>query len=159
MTEATAPPTAPARTPAHSPPRNPLLAGRRRFELVAQPRRGAGTWWQESVLGPIELLDVLLRDKASGEVAARAAAWEMLGFCQRWGAPAVGIIDLAVPEPLRRQGLAKFVLVHLLRHVQEQFFSLVEVQANERNEAALRLYRSLGFEQVDTGRVYRRASG
>ncbi len=136
-----------------------FLAVRRRFELVAQPRKGAATWWQECVLGPIELLDVLLREKANGQVAARAAAWEMLGFCQRWGAPAVGIIDLEVRESLRRQGLAKFVLVHLLRHVQEQFFSLVEVQANERNEAALRLYRGLGFEQVDTGRVYRKASG
>src|SRR5262249_27072842 len=70
------------------------LAIRRLYELVAQPRRGTASWWQEAVLGPIELLDVLLRDKAGGEVAARAAAWEMLGFCQRWGAPAVGITDL-----------------------------------------------------------------
>jgi ribosomal protein S18 acetylase RimI-like enzyme len=135
-----------------------FLGIRRRFELVAQPRRGAESWWHEAVLGPIELLDVLLRDKASGEVAARAAAWEMLGFCQRWGAPAVGIIDLAVSEGLRRQGLARFVLVHLLRHVQEQFFSLVEVQANERNAAALALYRGLGFEEVDRGHVYCKAA-
>lgn len=134
-----------------------FLAIRRRFELVAQPRRGAGTWWRESVLGPIELLDVLLRDKTSNEVLARAAAWEMLGFCQRWGAPAVGIIDLEVSEGVRRQGLAKFVLVHLMRHVQEQFFALVEVQANERNEPVIRLFRGLGFEQVDTGRSYRKA--
>jgi ribosomal protein S18 acetylase RimI-like enzyme len=134
-----------------------FLSIRRRYELVAQPRRGASGWWREAVLGPIELLDVLLRDKATGEVAARAAAWEMLGFCQRWGAPAVGIIDLGVREPLRRQGLARFVLVHLLRHVQEQFFSLVEVQADERNAAALALYHSLGFEPVDRGHSYRKA--
>ena len=93
----------------------------------------------------------------STTVAARATAWEMLGFCQRWGAPAVGVRDLDVGAALRRQGLAKFVLVHLLRHVQEQFFSLVEVQAGERNEPALQLYRGLGFEQVDTGRTYRKA--
>jgi ribosomal protein S18 acetylase RimI-like enzyme len=134
-----------------------FLAIRRRFELLAQPRRGTGTWWREAVLGPIELLDILLRDKVSHEVMARAAAWEMLGFCQRWNAPAVGIIDLEVNADLRRQGLAKFVLVHLLRHVQEQFFALVEVQTNERNEAALRLYRGLGFEAIDTGRTYRKA--
>jgi ribosomal protein S18 acetylase RimI-like enzyme len=136
-----------------------FLVVRRRFELVAQPRRGACTWWRECVLGPIEVLDVLLRDKMNGQVVARAAAWEMLGFCQRWGAPAVGVIDLEVREDLRCQGLAKFVIVHLLRHVQEQFFSLVEVQTNERNEAAVRLYRGLGFEQVDTGRSYRKAEG
>jgi ribosomal protein S18 acetylase RimI-like enzyme len=134
-----------------------FLAIRRRFELLAQPRKGAATWWQECVLGPIELYDVLLRDRATGEVAARAAAWEMLGFCRQDGAPAFGIIDLAVREGLRRQGLAKFLLVHLLRYVQEQCFALVEVQADERNEAAAGLYRGLGFEQVDTGRAYRKA--
>jgi ribosomal protein S18 acetylase RimI-like enzyme len=134
-----------------------FLAVRRRCELVAQPRKGAGTWWQECVLGPIELYDVLLRDRATGEVAGRAAAWEMLGFCRDAAGPAFGIIDLEVQEGLRRQGLAKFLLVHLLRYVQEQFFALVEVQVNDKNEPAIRLYRGLGFEQVDAGRVYRKA--
>jgi ribosomal protein S18 acetylase RimI-like enzyme len=135
-----------------------FAAVRRRFELVAQPHRGAGSWWRESVLGPIEALDVLLRDRASGEVVGRAAAWEMLGFCQRWGAPAVGLLEIEVRPNLRRQGLARFMLVHLLRHVQEQFFALVEVQVSDRNEAALRLVRSTGFEQVDTGRGYCKAT-
>ena len=134
-----------------------FVAIRRRFELLAQPRKGIATWWQECVLGPIELYDVLLRDRASGEVGARAAAWEMLGFCRPAGAPAFGIMDLQVRDGLRRQGLAKFLLVHLLRYVQEQCFALVEVQVNERNEPAARLYQGIGFEQVDTGRVYRKA--
>ena len=134
-----------------------FLAVRRRFELVAQPRKGAETWWQECTLGPIELYDVLLRDRATGEVAAQAAAWEMLGFCRQASGPAFGIMDLEVREDLRHQGLAKFLLVHLLRYVQEQFFSLVEVQVNDKNEPALRLYRGLGFEAVDAGRVYHKA--
>jgi ribosomal protein S18 acetylase RimI-like enzyme len=134
-----------------------FLAVRRRFELLAQPRKGAATWWQESVLGPIELYDVLLRDRTGGEVVASAAAWEMLGFCREATGPAFGIIDLQVREDLRRQGLAKFLLVHLLRYVQEQFFALVEVQVHDPNEPAIRLYRGLGFEQVDAGRVYRKA--
>jgi ribosomal protein S18 acetylase RimI-like enzyme len=134
-----------------------FMAVRRRFELVAQPRKGAATWWQECTLGPIELYDVLLRDRATGEVAAQAAAWEMLGFCRQASGPAFGLMDLEVRESLRRQGLAKFLLVHLLRYVQEQFFSLVEVQVNDKNEPALRLYRGLGFEAVDAGRLYRKA--
>jgi ribosomal protein S18 acetylase RimI-like enzyme len=133
-----------------------FLAIRRRYELVAQPHRGVVSWWQECVLGPIDLLDVLLRDKTSQEVVASAAAWEMLGFCQRWGVPAVGLIDLSVREDLRRQGLAKFVLAHLLRHVHEQFFSLVELQTTQRNEAVIGLCSRLGFEQVDQGHAYRK---
>jgi ribosomal protein S18 acetylase RimI-like enzyme len=135
-----------------------FVSARRRFDLVAGPRRGSGSWWRESVLGPIDLLDVRLVEKGGGRAAAQTAAWDMAGFSQRWQVPAVGIIDLEVREDLRRQGLARFVLASLLRHIQEQFPGpvLIEVQARERNEAAGGLYRGLGFRQADVGRIYRK---
>ncbi len=129
---------------------------RRRYDLVAGPRRGVGTWWHECVHGPLELLDVRLTEKVGGQFAAQASAWEMLGYTQRWQTPAVGLVDLEVREDLRRQGLAKFLLNALLRHSQEQFFACVEVQTMRRNEAAVNLYRGLGFAQIDLGHVYRK---
>jgi ribosomal protein S18 acetylase RimI-like enzyme len=134
-----------------------FLAIRRKCELVAMPHRGKASWYREAALGPIELLDAVLRDKTTGQEVARASAWEMVGFCQRWGVPAVGIVDLRVRPELRRQGLAKFLMVHLMRYIQEQFFSLVEVQAPETNTAVGALYRGLGFELVDAARSYRKA--
>jgi ribosomal protein S18 acetylase RimI-like enzyme len=130
---------------------------RRKYELVAMPHRGKATWYREAALGPIELLDAVLREKTTGQEVARASAWEMVGFCQRWGVPAVGIVDLQVRPELRRQGLAKFLMVHLMRYIQEQFFSLIEVQAPETNTTVVVLYRGLGFERVDTARTYRKA--
>lgn len=133
-----------------------FLAIRRRYDLVAGPRRERGSWWQECTLGPIELLEVRLAEKGGGPVVARASAWEMIGYSHRWRAPAVGVIDLHVREDLRRQGLARFLVSALLRHVQDQFFHVVEAQTPQANEAAVNLYRGLGFEQVDAGHVYRK---
>jgi ribosomal protein S18 acetylase RimI-like enzyme len=130
---------------------------RNRFELRLGPRKGVGTWWQEASLGLIEPFDFVLADKATGAVAGQASVWEMEGFSWRWNQPSCGICDLAVRADLRRQGIAKFLLSNVLRYLQEQFFSIVEVQGREENEPAVRLFRGLGFESVDTGMAYRKA--
>ena len=80
----------------------------------------------------------------------------MEGFSWRWGAPSVGLIDLSVEEGLRRQGLAKLLLVNILQYLQDQYFAIVEAHVREANVPALNLYRALGFEQVDVGRSYRK---
>jgi ribosomal protein S18 acetylase RimI-like enzyme len=137
-----------------SDPRFPQL--RRCFAVRIAPREGAGTWWQECVFGPIEIVDFRLEEKGTGQVVSRTSVWEMDGFSWRWNQPAVGVIDIEVREDLRRQGLAKYLLSQMLRYLQEQFFGLAEVHATEGNEAAMMLYQSLGFEKVDTGHLYKK---
>jgi hypothetical protein len=44
----------------------------------------------------------------------------------------------------------------LFRYVQDQYFSLIEVQVREGDEAAGRLFRGAGFAQVDTARAYQK---
>jgi ribosomal protein S18 acetylase RimI-like enzyme len=127
---------------------------RRRFEMRMAPKSGSGSWWQECVRGPVEMVEFLLVDKTTGDVVARATVWEMDGFSWRWNQPTVGILSVEVREDLRRQGLAKFLFAQLLRYLQEQFFALVEVQVNEANQAALTFCQGLGFQQVDSGRLY-----
>lgn len=131
---------------------------RRRYEARIVLRPGVGTWWRESVLGPIELLEFRLEDKSkSNAVMARAGVWEMQGFSQRWNESVIGITDVEVKSELRRQGLAKFLVAQIMRQVQEQYFNLVEVQVLESNPIAQTLFRSLGFQQVDTGRMYKKS--
>jgi ribosomal protein S18 acetylase RimI-like enzyme len=130
---------------------------RRRFEVRIVPKRGAGTWWQECVQGPVETVEFFLEDKTTTEVAARTSVWEMDGFSWRWNQPAVGILDLEVRENLRRQGVAKFLLAQLLRYLQEQFFGLAEIQVSEQNQPMLNLVQQLDFQQVDAGRLYIKA--
>ena len=132
-------------------------AHRARFDIHASPFKGT-TWWQECVLGPIELHEYRVQDKLTGHTVARALLWEMETFTSRWNEPAIGITDFVVPVEARRQGLAKFLLAQILRYLHEQFFSIVEIQTRADNPAAIGLLRGLDFEQVDAGHIYRRSA-
>lgn len=139
------PPVADARFAAH----------RLRYEVHANPFQGT-TWWQECVLGPVELHEYRLQDKLTGHTAARALLWEMEPYRQQWNQHAIGILDISVPTEVRQQGLAKFLMAQLFRYLQDQFFTLVEVQIRDDNTAALGLMQSLGFEEVDRGHLFHR---
>jgi ribosomal protein S18 acetylase RimI-like enzyme len=128
---------------------------RQRFEIHAGPRHGL-SWWEESVLGPVELHEFRLVEKGGQRSAARATLWEMEPYNARWGQHAVGLAELETAPELRRQGLAKFLLAQLMLHLHEQFFTLLEAQAPEGDVAALGLFQKLGFQQVDVGRAFRR---
>ena len=130
---------------------------RRRYDVRIVPRTGTGTWWQECSCGPIETVEFRLEEKNSGQQVGQTSVWEMDLFGWRWNQPSVGIIEVEIKHELRRQGLAKFLLGQMLRYLQEQFFGIAEVQTMENNTPALGLYKSLGFVQVDTGRIYKKS--
>jgi GNAT superfamily N-acetyltransferase len=129
---------------------------RRRFDVRILPRIAVGTWWQECVLGLVEPVEFRLEEKATGKPVARATAWEMEAFSCTWNQPSVGILDVHVRDDLRQQGLAKFLLAQLLRYLQDQYFGLAEVQALDQNQAGVNLFRSVGFEEVDRGKIYKK---
>jgi ribosomal protein S18 acetylase RimI-like enzyme len=127
---------------------------RQRAIIQGGPWHGL-TPWQEAVLGPLELTELRLEEKENGKVLARAVVWEMEEtFSATWGEHAIGLVEVDVAPDLRRQGLAKFLLFHLLRHYQEQYFTLVEMSIGESHDLTLKLARSFGFQQVDTGRRF-----
>jgi ribosomal protein S18 acetylase RimI-like enzyme len=131
-------------------------AHRQRYD-VHGGLRGDLTWWQDCVLGPLELHEYRLVDKLVGHTVARACLWEMETFNGRWNQHAVGLLGLEVVPDLRRRGLGKFLLAQLVRFLQEQFFGLVEVHLDVGNVAAAGLLRGLSFDHVDTGHSYRLA--
>jgi ribosomal protein S18 acetylase RimI-like enzyme len=130
---------------------------RRRYEAQLVLRgAAAGSWWQECVWGTLEPSELRVFDKLTGAVAARAVVWELEGFSWRWGQPSAGIFDIQVRQDLRRQGIAKLVLLDILRFLQEQFFGIAELHVDEGDAAGLGLCKSLGFEQADTGVVWKK---
>jgi ribosomal protein S18 acetylase RimI-like enzyme len=133
------------------------FAGHRsRFELRIVPRKRAETWWQEATRGLVEPFEFRLEEKLSGHVVAQASVWEMEGFSWRWNQPSVGLTDLLVQPNWRRQGVGKFLLAQILRYLQEQYFGIVEMHTPQGNDIAVKLFRAVGFEQVDTGHAFRR---
>src|SRR5205085_279676 len=132
---------------------------RRRFDARLVQRSTVGTWWNECVVGLLEPVEFRLEEKPSGVLAARALVWEMEGYSGRWNHPAAGVLEVQVRSDLRRQGLAKFLITQIMKTLQDQYFGIAEVQTSERNPSALALFRALGFEQVDVGRVYVKGAG
>ena len=128
---------------------------RRRFEAQLILRGAAAvSWWQECVWGTLEPSELRVYDKLTGSPVARAVVWDLEGFSWRWGQPSAGILDLHVRPEVRKQGLAKLVLLDILRFLQEQFFGIAEMHVADGDPAGLGLCRTLGFEQVDAGVVW-----
>ncbi len=130
---------------------------RRRFDVRILPRIAVGSWWQECVLGLIEPVEFRLEEKLTGKQVARATAWEMEVFSSTWNQPTVGILDVTVRDEMRRQGLGKFLLAQVLRYLQDQYFGLAEVHTLDQSQGSAALFGSVGFTQVDTGRLYRKS--
>jgi ribosomal protein S18 acetylase RimI-like enzyme len=132
---------------------------RRRYDVVVLRSAIPPSWWHECVWGTLEPVEFRLTDKLAHQfIAGRALVWELEGYGWRWGLPAAGVLDIQIREDLRRQGLGKFLMVQLLRFLQEQYLGLCEVQAADTQPELAGLCRSLGMEQVDSGTTYNKSA-
>jgi ribosomal protein S18 acetylase RimI-like enzyme len=127
------------------------------YDIVVAPFSRAG-WWRECVLGPIEAFEYRLQEKNSTQHIARTILWDMGTFSPLWGESTVGMIELEVAPPFRRQGLAKYLLTQVLRHLRQHPIKHFETQAESTYEPFLALLRGLGFQQIETGHCFRRTA-
>jgi ribosomal protein S18 acetylase RimI-like enzyme len=127
---------------------------RNRYEMqFGSPRRLLSSW-HELVHGYVDPLQFVLNDRQSGTWVGRTLVWEMEAFSLHWRRPSVGIFDFEINPPYRRAAVGRYFLSLIMKYIQEQFFTLVEIQLDETNEPGLQFLRSLEFEHVDTGQVY-----
>jgi len=129
---------------------------RDRHNIRLAPRKHLGPWWQECQFALAEPLEFLLEDKTTEQVMGRSRIWEMDLFSLRWNLPAIGISTFEVGVDMRRQGLGKYFLHHLLRFLQDQYYEIVEFHADQSATACLQLCQGLGFQQVDRGQVFKK---
>jgi [ribosomal protein S18]-alanine N-acetyltransferase len=91
----------------------------------------------------------------SGWVLSDRGAEGLLGYAVM--SMAVGeahILNLAVDPTRRRQGLARFLLAHLLQVARAAHCTIALLEVRRSNKAALRLYQTFGFQQIGTRRGY-----
>lgn len=129
---------------------------RRNYTLRTLSDPPANTWWQACTYGAFDCVRYELVAAGQEAPAATLTAWHMEGFSSARGVRTAGLLDLEVAPPLRRQGLALFLVGEALKDLAQQSVNLVEVQTMQANEAALALYRKLGFAQANLGTVYRK---
>lgn len=129
---------------------------RQRFNLRARTPKDVGNYATECVLGQVDPLEFFVDDKGTADIAARTFVWEMEGFTWRWGKPSLGVVGFQTLPNYRRQGLGKFLLLHMLRHFMDQYFELAELQVAESNQHGLKFLQTLGFNIVDMGQVFKK---
>lgn len=128
---------------------------RRQFDVQSILFAPLADWWQDCVFGWADPREFRLTDKKTRKPAGRAVVWEMDGYNRKWGLVPAGIVELHIREDLRRRGLGKFLLTHILKQLQSEMIAVVELQVPERDTAAVGLALSVGFSTIDVGRAYR----
>ena len=64
------------------------------------------------------------------------------------------VLNLAVDPQYRRQGLGRYLLLHLLQQARDAHCTLVLLEVRRSNKSAIRLYQGAGFRQIGTRRNY-----
>ncbi len=131
-----------------------FLPHRNRFELSFGSPRRLIDWWHECVHGYVDPLQFVLHDRQSRDWVARTLVWEMEAFSIQWQRPTVGIFDFEVNPAYRNQSVGRYFLSLIMKYIQDQFFTLAELQLEDTNEYGLNFLRSLDFVEVDTGQVF-----
>ena len=123
------------------------------FALPEQP-----TFWWFSRSGRLENVQFRLVPKAGGDSVATVTVSGMDLYVEPWGERAIGLSELVVKDVSRRQGHAQALLIEVIRRMRQEQVTLAEAHIDEANTGALATFKSVGFQQVDCGVVYRRPS-
>jgi [ribosomal protein S18]-alanine N-acetyltransferase len=114
------------------------------------------------------------RGWSDGEIAAmidsqRYSVWVarrrgkrqgLLGFAiVRSAAGEAEIITIATAPKARRNGVAGALVAHAVRHLRNEEVSSLILEVEAANQAATRLYRSMGFRQIAIRRAYYSSGG
>jgi GNAT superfamily N-acetyltransferase len=95
---------------------------------------------------------------SNGQAIGHAVFWLMDPLSRGWGCVAVGMTQLFVEEAYRRKGFGTYLVADCLRQLKLSGVNLIEAQTMCHNQAAVKLYRKLGFQQIDQGIVFRKES-
>ena len=114
-------------------------------------------WWEACVTGGQDRMRFGLRERSTGAEIAHVIFWDIEPLATTWGVPTVGMTDLWVNPEHRRRKAATHLLNEALKLVQRRGAAMVEAQTMAENAGARALYDSIGFTEIDAGRVLRRA--
>ncbi len=136
-----------------------ILANRRSLQLqITDKPRTLAPWWVTR-LGQLESIRFQEVPKRGGTALAELTCLGLETYTHTWKARAAGLIDLSVPQELRRKGYAKTLLLDVCRRLREEQVDIAEMQVSDSNLAGIGLLQATGFKKVDTGHVYSKYLG
>jgi GNAT superfamily N-acetyltransferase len=134
-----------------------MLQNKRLYSVRRRAAGPAANWWEACTRPPTETTVFEIVSNADGQPHGSVTFWliEPLSTSRRF--PVVGLTRLGVDESMQRQGLATFLNSAALKALKEAGIHSVEVQTMQSNEAALGLYKKLGFQEIDCGLILRKS--
>lgn len=131
-----------------------LMGVRRSTELSIPKDPTPRSWWWSTRPGRLDSLEMALVAKSGGTPLASVTVVGLDFYVARWQQRGIGLMDLCVGEQFRRKGYGQALLVEVCRRVREEMISLAEAHADAQDSAAIKVLKSAGFTQIDTGTVY-----
>ena len=128
-----------------------LLQYRREYRLIPQVNPTELSWWDACVFGPTDRIRFLLAPKSSAEPCGQITFWDMGPLSTRAQSGGMGLINLQIAAPLRRQGLGFFLAAESLKHLENSGIHRIETQTFGDNEAGRKLLKKLSFAELREG--------
>ena len=126
---------------------------RRQYQIQATFDPSPRSWWEACTIGCKDRTRFEIFERSSSQCCGQVTLWDINPISRSWGVNAMGLLDLNINEPQRRQGLASFLIAEAIRQMQEHSVSLAEIQTASNNQATIALFEKLGFSEVDEGIV------
>jgi ribosomal protein S18 acetylase RimI-like enzyme len=133
-----------------------MMSIRRATQLAILESSTPKPWWWQTRPGRLDTLQIGLLPKSGGAPFAEVTIVGLELYTKRWQARSIGLIDLQVAAEHRRKGYGQALIVEVGKRFREEGYGLIEAHAAEHDLASLAVLKSAGFQQVDTGIVYRR---
>ena len=130
---------------------------RRQYQINAVADPLEASWWESCTVGMAERDRFSVYHKMNQNVCGSVSFWDIQPLASHWGVLARGMYDLKVAEDHRRCGIATFLVGESIRHLMQQGIGIVEAQTRESDNAALGVFRKLGFAQVSHGLLMSRS--
>jgi GNAT superfamily N-acetyltransferase len=132
-----------------------LMNIRRTTQLAIAHQRQSVSWWWITRFGRLDSVRFQLIPKGKSDPIAGVTVLGLDLYLQKWQERTIGLAELQVAEPHRRQGYGQALVLEVCRRMREELVTRVEAHAPESHPALAHLLVSAGFTQVDTGIVYR----
>jgi len=133
-----------------------LLTLRRKAQLEVIDHPPDVGWWWMTRQGRPDSFGFVLTEIATSNPLGIITCWGMDLHSQTWQQRTVGLMDMRIENLDRRKGFGKLLLIEIFRRLREELITHVQIASRDSNEAAIGLFRSVGFEPIDTGIVYQR---
>ena len=125
-----------------------LLRHRRGMNLAVTDRIKNMSWWWHTRFCSMDTIRFELQQRTDESVAASAHITGLDIYIPKWGIRSVGLHNLLVAEGDRLQGYGLSLVIEICKRLREQSISVIEVQVEENDENARKLFNAAKFEEV-----------